>query len=69
MIPSHPTCRRINPAVHKEEPLAVLLTAVCLLQAVMTVDESVRGILQVLPNLVDEHNGTLVDWKGKKLPW
>ncbi|XP_067390525.1 C-signal-like [Emydura macquarii macquarii] len=39
------------------------------LQAPLTVDASVRGILNVLTSLSEKDNGTFVDWEGKVLPW
>uniref|UniRef100_A0A8C8SSV0 C-factor-like n=1 Tax=Pelusios castaneus TaxID=367368 RepID=A0A8C8SSV0_9SAUR len=39
------------------------------LQAPLTVDASVRGILNVLATLSETDNGTFVDWEGKVLPW
>lgn len=41
----------------------------CLLQAHLTVDESVRGILEVLLKLSTEDSGAFFNWKGQKLPW
>ncbi|KAJ6666006.1 hypothetical protein lerEdw1_000910 [Lerista edwardsae] len=38
-------------------------------EAHLTVDESVRGILDVLLKLSTEHSGAFLDWKGQKLPW
>ncbi|XP_054856518.1 C-factor-like isoform X2 [Eublepharis macularius] len=38
-------------------------------EADLTVDESVRGILDVLSKLSDEHNGAFISWKGNKMPW
>ncbi|KAH1181371.1 hypothetical protein KIL84_005097 [Mauremys mutica] len=38
-------------------------------QAPLTVDMSVRGILNVLPTLSKKENGAFVSWEGKVLPW
>ncbi|CAM5150000.1 unnamed protein product [Eretmochelys imbricata] len=38
-------------------------------QVPLTVDMSVRGILNVLPTLSEKDNGAFVDWEGKVLPW
>ncbi|XP_039358462.1 C-factor-like isoform X2 [Mauremys reevesii] len=38
-------------------------------QAPLTVDASVRGILNVLPTLSRKENGAFVSWEGKVLPW
>lgn len=40
-----------------------------LLQADLTVDTSVRGLLSVLPILSEKHSGTLLNWEGKAIPW
>uniref|UniRef100_A0A8C8VPL1 C-factor-like n=1 Tax=Pelusios castaneus TaxID=367368 RepID=A0A8C8VPL1_9SAUR len=37
--------------------------------APMTVDVSVREILNMLTTLSEKDNGTFVDWEGKVLPW
>ncbi|XP_030437553.1 uncharacterized protein LOC115660355 isoform X2 [Gopherus evgoodei] len=37
--------------------------------APVTVDASVRGILNVLPTLSEKDNGAFVSWEGKVLPW
>ncbi|KAM9122166.1 C-signal-like [Pangshura tecta] len=37
--------------------------------APLTVDASVRGILNVLPTLSEKDNGAFVSWEGKVLPW
>lgn len=41
----------------------------CSLQAELTVDTSVRGLLSVLPILSEKHSGTLLNWEGKAIPW
>lgn len=41
----------------------------CPLQADLTVDTSVRGLLSVLPVLSEKHSGTLLNWEGKAIPW
>ncbi|CAM2100794.1 unnamed protein product [Caretta caretta] len=38
-------------------------------QVPLTVDMSVRGILNLLPTLSEKDNGAFVDWEGKVLPW
>ncbi|XP_074864952.1 C-signal-like [Carettochelys insculpta] len=38
-------------------------------QADLTVEESVRGLMKVLCKLSEEHHGTLVTWEGNTLPW
>ncbi|KFU85321.1 C-factor, partial [Chaetura pelagica] len=38
-------------------------------EAELTVDTSVRGLLSVLPILSEKHNGTLLNWEGKAIPW
>ncbi|XP_064315234.1 C-signal isoform X2 [Phalacrocorax carbo] len=38
-------------------------------EADLTVDTSVRGLLSVLPILSEKHNGTLLNWEGKAIPW
>ncbi|XP_053904951.1 uncharacterized protein LOC128848805 isoform X2 [Malaclemys terrapin pileata] len=38
-------------------------------KAPLTVDASVRGILNVLPTLSEKDNGAFVSWEGKVLPW
>ncbi|XP_050778407.1 C-factor-like isoform X2 [Gopherus flavomarginatus] len=38
-------------------------------EAPVTVDASVRGILNVLPTLSQMDNGAFVSWEGKVLPW
>ncbi|XP_031471313.1 uncharacterized protein LOC116243975 isoform X1 [Phasianus colchicus] len=35
----------------------------------VTLEESTRGVLQVLANLSTNNNGTFWDWKGRRLPW
>ncbi|XP_074825155.1 C-signal-like [Natator depressus] len=35
----------------------------------LPVDESVRGILAVLPTLSEKHSGSLWSWTGKTTPW
>ncbi|NXY34894.1 H17B6 dehydrogenase, partial [Pomatorhinus ruficollis] len=35
----------------------------------VTVEESVRGVLQLLAQLSATSNGTFWDWKGQRLPW
>uniref|UniRef100_A0A8C0J039 C-factor n=1 Tax=Chelonoidis abingdonii TaxID=106734 RepID=A0A8C0J039_CHEAB len=37
--------------------------------APLTVDASVRGILNVLPTLSEKDNGAFMSWEGKVLPW
>ncbi|NWR79934.1 GSFK dehydrogenase, partial [Centropus unirufus] len=39
------------------------------LQADLTVDTSVQGLLSVLVNLSEKHSGTLLNWQGKAIPW
>lgn len=41
----------------------------CPLQADLTVDTSVRGLLSVLPVLSEKHSGNLLNWEGKVIPW
>jgi len=41
----------------------------CRLQADLTVDTSVQGLLSVLPILSEKHSGMLLNWKGKTIPW
>uniref|UniRef100_A0A452I9G8 C-factor n=1 Tax=Gopherus agassizii TaxID=38772 RepID=A0A452I9G8_9SAUR len=38
-------------------------------EAPVTVDASVRGILNVLAKLSEKDNGAFVSWEGKVLPW
>ncbi|CAM4620171.1 unnamed protein product [Lepidochelys olivacea] len=38
-------------------------------EAHLPVDESVRGILAVLPTLSEKHSGSLWSWIGKTIPW
>ncbi|CAM2100793.1 unnamed protein product [Caretta caretta] len=38
-------------------------------EAHLPVDESVRGILAVLPTLSEKHSGSLWSWTGKTIPW
>ncbi|KAL7978884.1 hypothetical protein Chor_013373 [Crotalus horridus] len=38
-------------------------------KAPVTVQNSVRGILNVLANLSSASNGAFLDWEGKRLPW
>uniref|UniRef100_A0A8C0J0G0 Uncharacterized protein n=1 Tax=Chelonoidis abingdonii TaxID=106734 RepID=A0A8C0J0G0_CHEAB len=38
-------------------------------EAPLTVDASVRGILNVLPTLSEKDNGAFMSWEGKVLPW
>lgn len=40
-----------------------------LLQAPLTVEQSVRGILSVLAGLSQETSGAFLDWEGNSLPW
>ncbi|KAM9508084.1 C-signal-like [Guaruba guarouba] len=35
----------------------------------LTVDESVRGMLQVLSSLSEKDTGTFLSWEGKVIPW
>ncbi|NXT64863.1 H17B6 dehydrogenase, partial [Chaetops frenatus] len=35
----------------------------------VTVEESVRGVLQLLAQLSASSNGTFWDWRGQRLPW
>lgn len=35
----------------------------------MTVDTSVRGMLNVLSSLAEKDTGTFLDWQGKVVPW
>ncbi|OXB58475.1 hypothetical protein ASZ78_009040 [Callipepla squamata] len=39
------------------------------LQAQLTVDESVGGMLKVLSSLSEKDTGTFLDWEGNVLPW
>jgi len=41
----------------------------CPLQADLTVDTSVRGLLSVLSTLSEQHSGSLLNWEGKAIPW
>ncbi|XP_009892779.1 PREDICTED: uncharacterized oxidoreductase C663.06c-like, partial [Charadrius vociferus] len=36
---------------------------------ILTVDESVRGMLKVLSSLSEKETGTFLDWEGKVIPW
>ncbi|XP_030313861.1 uncharacterized protein LOC103538950 isoform X2 [Calypte anna] len=38
-------------------------------KADLTVETSVQGLLSVLPILSEKHNGTLLNWEGKAIPW
>ncbi|XP_067390526.1 C-signal-like [Emydura macquarii macquarii] len=38
-------------------------------KADLPVEESVRGILTVLPALSEKHSGSFLNWAGKTLPW
>ncbi|XP_044842689.1 C-factor-like isoform X2 [Mauremys mutica] len=38
-------------------------------EADLPVDESVRGILAMLPALSEKHSGSLWSWAGKTIPW
>uniref|UniRef100_A0A8C8RGF9 C-factor-like n=1 Tax=Pelusios castaneus TaxID=367368 RepID=A0A8C8RGF9_9SAUR len=38
-------------------------------QADLTVDESVNGLMKVMCNLSEKHHGILVTWEGNTLPW
>ncbi|XP_050778413.1 C-factor-like isoform X2 [Gopherus flavomarginatus] len=38
-------------------------------EADLPVDESVRGILAVLPALSEKHSGSFWSWEGKTIPW
>ncbi|XP_030313860.1 uncharacterized protein LOC103538950 isoform X1 [Calypte anna] len=38
-------------------------------EADLTVETSVQGLLSVLPILSEKHNGTLLNWEGKAIPW
>ncbi|XP_074839192.1 C-signal-like isoform X2 [Carettochelys insculpta] len=38
-------------------------------QAPLTVEASVRGMLHVLCTLSEKHNGAFVNWEGEVLPW
>ncbi|XP_065589493.1 C-signal-like isoform X2 [Cyrtonyx montezumae] len=38
-------------------------------EADLTVDTSVQGLLSVLPILSEKHNGMLLNWEGKAIPW
>lgn len=42
---------------------------VCTMQAELTVQESVQGIIQVLSSINEEKNSRLVDWEGRIVPW
>lgn len=39
------------------------------LQAPLTVEHSVRGILTVLASLSQDTSGAFLDWEGNSLPW
>ena len=39
------------------------------LQAPLTVERSVRGILAVLASLSQDTSGAFLDWEGNSLPW
>ncbi|NXS61635.1 H17B6 dehydrogenase, partial [Brachypteracias leptosomus] len=39
------------------------------MQDPVTVEESVRGVLQLLSHLSATNNGTFWDWRGQSLPW
>ncbi|XP_061450323.1 C-signal-like isoform X1 [Rhineura floridana] len=39
------------------------------MDADLTVEESTRGIMNVLSTLSEEDNGTFVDWEGRRVPW
>ncbi|XP_069460561.1 C-signal-like [Ambystoma mexicanum] len=38
-------------------------------EADLTVEQSVEGIVNVLNGLNESHNGILIDWNGKTIPW
>lgn len=38
-------------------------------QGPVTLEESVRGVLQLLAQLSATSNGTFWDWRGQRLPW
>lgn len=38
-------------------------------QADLTVDESVSGLMKMLCNLSEKHHGALLTWEGNTLPW
>lgn len=38
-------------------------------QGPVTLEESVRGVLQLLAQLSATNNGTFWDWRGQRLPW
>nr|XP_025035873.1 short chain dehydrogenase gsfK-like [Pelodiscus sinensis] len=40
-----------------------------MLQADLTVDESVSGLMKMLCNLSEKHHGALLTWEGNTLPW
>ncbi|XP_063801308.1 C-signal-like [Pseudophryne corroboree] len=37
--------------------------------ATLTVDQSVNGIIKVMDNLSQKHNGIVLDWEGNVVPW
>ncbi|KAH1181476.1 hypothetical protein KIL84_005202 [Mauremys mutica] len=41
----------------------------CTLQAELTVEDSVQGILKVLSTLSEKHHGIIVDWTERTVPW
>ncbi|XP_069812088.1 C-signal-like [Dendropsophus ebraccatus] len=38
-------------------------------QAPLTVEQSVQGILKVLHSLSEKHSGIFISWEGKVIPW
>ncbi|TFJ97482.1 cytochrome P450 2A13-like [Platysternon megacephalum] len=41
----------------------------CMLQAELTVEDSVQGLLKVISTLSEKHHGIVVDWTGRNVPW
>ncbi|XP_059713723.1 C-signal-like [Haemorhous mexicanus] len=57
------------PGMHPPREL-LSVTAHCpFLQAPLTVEHSVRGILTVLASLSQHTSGAFLDWEGNSLPW
>ncbi|KAL2094117.1 hypothetical protein ACEWY4_011429 [Coilia grayii] len=38
-------------------------------QAPLSTEDSVKGMLNVISSLSDQHVGALLDWEGKSIPW
>lgn len=53
----------------KLSSLRIVTLLLFLSQAPVTVQSSVRGILNVLANLSSASNGAFLDWEGNTLPW